>query len=461
MKTRAITLYLLLALLGWAPLAAQQFPSDAEVQAMLQDRIDSGGAVGIAVGLLEADGTVRTFVAGSAGEGAAPLTSSTLFEIGSITKVFTGTLLADMVRRGEVRLDDPVQKYLPDGVSMPKRGGSQITLEDLATHRSGLPRLPTNLAPADPSNPYADYTAEMMYDFLSVYELPRDIGSESEYSNLGVGLLGHVLATHLGMTYEEAVRERILEPLGMDMTGIRLTPPMESAMADGHDPGGSVVPLWDVTTLAGAGGLRSSVDDMLRFLGANVGEPGTDLERAMRDAQAVREPMTGPMSIGLNWITRDTGGQRTVWHNGGTAGFRTFAGLDPDAEVAAVVLTNSGIGADDIGFHLLNPALPLAPPPVAGFADRESVDVDRMVLERYVGEYRVAPQVIATFTLNEDGLVTQLTGQPAFPVYAASETTFFLRVVEAEMEFVVDPSGEVAAVVIRQGGQTLEAPRIR
>lgn len=134
-------------------------------------------------------------------------------------------------------------------------------------------------------------------------------------------------------------------------------------MAKGHDPGGSVVPLWDVTTLAGAGGLRSNVQDMLRVLSANVGEPTTDLERAMRDAHAVREPMTGPMSIGLNWITRDTDGQRTVWHNGGSAGFRTFAGSDPGAGVAAVVLTNSGIGADDIGFRLLNPALPLAPPP--------------------------------------------------------------------------------------------------
>jgi CubicO group peptidase (beta-lactamase class C family) len=362
----ALAAAVLAASLPAAPLAAQHFPTDAEIQTLLDARVEAGGAVGVAVGLIEADGTVRTFHAGSAGEGTRPLDSSTVFEIGSISKVFTGTLLADMARRGEVALDDPVQDYLPDGVTIPSRGGVQITLQDLSTHRSGLPRLPLNLRPADLSNPYADYTPKMMYDFLSGYELRRDVDAQFEYSNLGTGLLGFVLARHLGMDYETLLRSRILGPLGMDASGIALTPGMEAAMARGHNPAGAIVPLWDLPTLAGAGAIRSTIDDMVRFLDANLGEPTTELERAMRAAHEPRADATGGQRIGLNWLTRTDGQSRVVWHNGGTAGFRTFAGFDPDAGVGAVVLTNSGIGADDIGFHLLNPAIPLAQPGEGG-----------------------------------------------------------------------------------------------
>lgn len=460
-RAPSLLVVVLVLALSALPLSAQHFPSDGEIQSMLDARVEAGGAVGIALGLLEPDGSVRTFSSGSAGAGRPTLGPTTLFEIGSISKVFTGTLLADMARRGEVDIEDPVQTYLPDGVTMPVRAGREIRLVDLATHRSALPRLPGNMAPADPSNPYADYTTEMMYAFLSGYELPRDIGAEAEYSNLGVGLLGHVLALRLGMTWEEAVRERILDPLGMDGTGVRLTPEMEARMAAGHDPAAEPVPLWDVGVLAGAGALRSDVEDMLRFLEANVGAPSTELERAMRDAHQPREPMGGSAEIGLNWITRTTDGRRIVWHNGGTAGFRTFAGFDPDSEAAVVVLTNSGIGADDLGFHLLDPEIPLAPPQLPGYAGREAVEVDPAILERYVGDYQLRPGLVATFEVVDGQFRTQLTGQPSLPLYAASETVFFLRAVEAEIEFDVDESGTVTGMTLRQGGQTIPAPKIR
>ena len=440
---------------------AQSFPSDAEVQALLQARVDAGGAVGIAVGLLEADGTTRTFTAGSAGMDVAPLSATTLFEIGSITKVFTGILLADMARRGEVALDAPVQDYLPAGVTMPTGAGEPITLEDLATHRSGLPRLPNNMAPADMGDPYVDYDEERLYAFLSSYTLPREVGAQVEYSNLGAGLLGHVLALRLGTTYEDAVKERILDPLGMAHSGITLTPAMAEAMARGHDPGGDEVPFWNVGTLAGAGGLRSDVADMLRFLAAQVGEPRSDLEAAMREAHRPRVAMGPGMEVGLHWITRTVGDGRIVWHNGGTGGFRTFAGFDPEAGTGVVVLTNSALGADDIGFHLLKPELPLAPPPVPAFATREEVAVDLGVLERYVGEYRLGPGLVATFTMRDGRLRTQLTGQPSFAVHAASDTVFFLRAVEAEIEFQFDESGAVTGMLLRQNGREVEAQRVR
>ena len=163
------------------------------------------------------------------------LGGNTVFEIGSITKTFSTALLADMVARGEVKLDDPVAKYLPSTVKVPGRGRKQITLYDLATHASELPRLPANLHPADMSNPYADYTVDQMYQSVSAYELERDIGAEYEYSNLGSGLLGHALARRLGKTWEEAVTERILEPLGMTDTRITLTADMRRRLAIGHN----------------------------------------------------------------------------------------------------------------------------------------------------------------------------------------------------------------------------------
>ena len=199
-------------------------PTDPEIRQILVDRIDKDRqSVGIVIGVIEPAGR-RVVAYGNLDEGdKRPLDGDTIFEIGSVTKVFTSLLLADMVQRGEVALTDPVARYLPSQVKMPERGGRQITLQDLATHTSGLPRLPSNLNPKDPANPYADYSVDQLYQFLSGYQLTRDIGSQSEYSNLGGGLLGHVLARRAGMDYEALVKSRICEPLGMKSTGITLT----------------------------------------------------------------------------------------------------------------------------------------------------------------------------------------------------------------------------------------------
>ena len=221
------------------------------------------------------------------------------------------------------------------------------------------------------------------------------------------------------------------------------------------------VPLWDVGTLAGAGGLRSDLDDMLRFMQASLGPATSDVERSLRAAHEVRADMAQGMEIGLHWLTQTTDGQRTVWHNGGTAGFRTFAGFDPDRDVAVVVLTNSALGADDIGFHLLNPERPLNPPPVPAFALREAIEISDAVLDRYVGRYRLGPQLVATFERGDGFLTSQLTGQPPVRAYPATETRFFLRAVEAEIDFEFDDVGEVVAMVLNQSGRTLRGERIR
>lgn len=260
------------------------------------------------------------------------------------------------------------------GMVVPQRGGRQITLQDLSAQRSGLPRMPTNFKPADMNNPYADYTVEQMYAFLSGYELTRDIGSQYEYSNLGVGLLGHALALRARTSYEALVTERILKPLGMTHTGITLTPWMKAHLAQGHNAAGAVVPNWDLPTLAGAGALRSTMNDMLRFARANLEGNAGRLQKVMQQTHQPRGPTTTPnLSVALGWHIRRMNEHDIVWHNGGTAGYRTWLGFDASRRIAAVVLTNSGQSADDIGYTLMTTAgraQPLAEPNFNDFRDR-------------------------------------------------------------------------------------------
>jgi CubicO group peptidase (beta-lactamase class C family) len=346
----------------FATAATQQLAGDAEIRNVLALRVASGRNPAIVVGIYE-NGKTRTIAMGASGSPDHPLDGNTVFEIGSITKVFTSTLLADMVARKLVAYDDSVGKYLPSSVRVPSRNGRAITLVDLATQHSGLPRMPDNLTPADPENPYADYTPAQMYDFLSRYELPRDPGQTFEYSNLGVGLLGHALAGRAGTTYEALVADRILDPLGMRDTRITLTPEMRARLAKAYDAKGFPTKNWDLPTLAGAGALRSTANDMLRFAAAALGAPGTPaaVAAALAEAERPRRELPGgtKAQIGLNWFTTSAGPVEIVWHNGGTGGYRTFLGLDKAHGRAVVVLATAN-PADDIGRHVLDPSLPLS-----------------------------------------------------------------------------------------------------
>lgn len=437
------------------PVVSQSFPDTAQIRSILEERIEDGRGVGFVVGLLDPDGTRRVVAAGSAGRDRPPLDENTLFEIGSITKTFTGVLLAEMDRRGEVEMDAPVSSYLPEGTRIPSRAGREITLADLATHRSSLPRLPGNLVPADVSNPYAAYSVEQMFDFLASYELPRDIGSQAEYSNLGVGLLGHVLGLVDGGGYEAALRERVLAPLGLEDTAIGLDGGRANRIARGHDATGDEVPLWDLPALAGAGALRSDVEDMLQWAAAHLDVEGDGLPRSLRVAQEPRAEISAGQGseteIGLGWMMSRAAGRRFVWHTGATGGFYSFVGFEPDSGRAVVLLANAQHPVDDIARHLLDPSNPLVRPQ----GDRTAVEVDRETLAGYVGEYQVAPTFSITVTLDEGTLLAQATGQAAFPIFPEGEDRFFYRVVDAQITFQRDDDGRVTGLVLHQNGQNI------
>jgi serine-type D-Ala-D-Ala carboxypeptidase/endopeptidase len=453
----------LATLLGAAtPALAQSFPSDSAVLAIIRQRVEEKRSVGIVVGLVEADGRTRVIAFGDPGPGKLPLDANTVFEIGSISKVFTSTLLAQLVLEGKVALDDPVQKFLPAGVTVPTRNGKVITLGNLAMQNSGLPRLPTNFKPADVSNPYADYTVQQMYDFLSGYTLPRDPGEQFEYSNLGVGLLGHALALSQGKSYEQLQRERIWLPLGMTHTAITLTPWMTEHLALGHDPEGEVTPNWDLPTLAGAGAIRSTTTDMLAFLAANVHPDRGPLGKAMALAQQERgDAGAATVKIGLNWILQHLGADTLIWHNGGTGGYRSFAGFVPSRKMGVVVLTNSGgAGADDIGMHLLVPRMPLAPKP-APPKERSAIALTAEQLAPYVGTYQLAPEFAIEITLKDGALFGQATGQGAFQLWPETASDFFIREVDAQIRFLRNAEGIVTSMVLHQGGQDVPGKKVK
>jgi D-alanyl-D-alanine-carboxypeptidase/D-alanyl-D-alanine-endopeptidase len=355
MKRSLILLLSAISIVMNDAMAQSSFPapvaSDEEIRRILAERIESKQSVGIVVGVIEPQGR-RIVACGSLAKGdQRPFNGETIFEIGSMSKVFTSLLLADMVQRGEVALNDPASKYLPSSVKMPERGGKKITLQDLAMHISGLPRLPSNLNPKDPNNPYADYSVGQLCQFLSSYQLTRDIGVQYEYSNLGGGLLGHILGLRGNKGYEKLVQSRICEPLGMKSTAITLSPEMKARLATGHNASMEPVPYWDLPTLAGAGALRSNANDMLNFLAANLGYMKSPLTPAMAAMLKETHPTGDPgMSIALGWHILSHEGNELVWHNGGTGGFRTYMGYNSKSRVGVVVLYNAFnmTGVDDI-----------------------------------------------------------------------------------------------------------------
>ncbi len=340
--------------------------SDAEIGKILKDHVGPENlGIGIVVGVIDAKGRRVISYGGPAKEGGRPLNGDTVFEIGSVTKVFTSLVLMDMVQKSEVSVTDPVSKYLPAEVKVPERNGKKITLQDLATQSSGLPvGEPSN---ADRSNLYAGYSKEQFYEFLSGYQLTRDPGSLFEYSNIGVSLLGHALSLRDGKDYDAMVRARVLAPLGMNDTGVTLSPEMKARLAPGHGINRDSVPNLDFSireVMAGGGGLKSSANDLLTFLAANLGYTKTSLAPAMAAEISIRRstaPSLPGMEIAYTWIIQTKYGSSIIWHNGSSPGYRAYIGFDPKSRAGVVVLSNCYWRSlpDDIGRHLLNTSYPL------------------------------------------------------------------------------------------------------
>jgi len=429
---------------------AQDPAVEARIRPLLQERIEAEQTVGIVVGFIN-DKVITVVALGeTAAENGRAVDGDTIFELGSITKAYTGTLLADMANRGELKLDETLRTLLAHQKT-PERNGKFISLQMLSQHTSGLPRLPDNFAPVDSRNPYADYSEKLMYDFLKNYKLPRDPGEKCEYSNYGAGLLGQLLATRAKKTYEELLRERLLEPLKMNATYVNLPAELKSRFADGHDDLLRPAMHWDIPTLAAAGALRSSVNDQLKWLSACLGDGPPRVVEAIKAAAIPRVSAGVPnMDVALGWHVLKAKNGEIVWHNGGTGGFRTYLGFVPSRKVGVVVLSNAANSVDDLGMHLLDRSLNLVP-------QKAAVKVPAKTLDGYVGEYPLAPGFVITITREGGNLAGQATGQPKFAMRATSPTTFTVKEVDAEVSF-AEADG-ATELTLKQSGQTLRGKR--
>ncbi|MEA2884455.1 MAG: serine-type D-Ala-D-Ala carboxypeptidase/endopeptidase [Bradyrhizobium sp.] len=431
------------------------FLPDDEIRNILRDRIEGARqSVGIVACSFDSGGQ-KTLTSGRSGAANGRLLDGdTVFEIGSISKVFTALLLAEMVTRGEITLDDPVAKYLPGSVKMPERNGKPITFLDLATYRSGLPRLPDGIPNAG-DNPYASYTAEQLYAFLSGHTLKFDPGRHYEYSNLGFGLLGHVLALRADIAYEDLVVSRICTPMGLSDTRISLTASMRERLAQGHLSNLRTASNWDFQVLAGAGALRSTANDLVKFMKATcLPGAGAPLQQAIELSLKIRRPTAASnVKTGLGWFFLNSTGDEIVYKEGMTGGYASFAGFSKTQRSGAVVLSNAANALNDIGFHLSNPANQIAQYP-------PEVPVDAAVLAAYEGTYQMAPGFALVIRTEDGRLFVRATGQNEYELFPESENRFFMRLVDAQGTFLRNKDGAVDRLLWHQNGKYRYCPRV-
>jgi CubicO group peptidase (beta-lactamase class C family) len=310
---------------------------------------------GASIGVVE-HGVGEVFAFGAA-------RTESIFEIGSISKTFTGLILAQMIAQGKVKLDEPVRELLPPG-TVAKPDGAEITLLDLVTQHSGLPRMPDNFKPKDGDNPYAEYRAANLYAFIAKHGVAKPADAPYLYSNLGFGLLGQALADRAGVGYPELLRQEVTDPLGLQDTTIALSPQQQSRFIAGHDAAHRPAHAWDLVAMAGAGAIRSTAGDMLTYIGANLhpesvkdapGADGRTLTAALIASHELREDAFAGQRIAFAWHYEPETGN--YWHNGATGGYSSYAFFNPKGDYAAVVLLNTSVGedgsfADRLGKHI-------------------------------------------------------------------------------------------------------------
>ncbi len=303
---------------------------------------------GVVVGVVQ-HGVRRVFAYG-------PVQKDSIFEIGSITKTFTGLVLAQLAVQGKVRIEDPVRTLLPAGV-VTKPDGAEITLLDLTTQHSGISSNPDNLHPADPANPFADYGSQDLYAFLRKRGVAHSPDTAYGYSNTGVKLLAQALSVRAGLSYPELLRQQITGPLGMTDTQVAVDPSKKARIVQGHNAEHQPVPAWTFSDLPGAGGIHSTAEDMLAYLDAQLhperlhaAGDGASLPEAIPMTHVIRNIANPGMHIAMNWFQADADGN--YQHGGRTGGFIAYAVFNPTRDFGVIVLSNTAGSQESFAVRL-------------------------------------------------------------------------------------------------------------
>ena len=451
--------------------AAEDFTN--AIRAFLQQRVEvEKRDAAIVVGIVDEHGS-SIVSCGKLDNGTdQEVNGDTLFEIGSITKTFTGLLLQDMIERGEMNLDDPVAKYLPEPVKMPIRNGKAITLFQLVIHTSGLPDNPSNLDPKSPDQPWADYTADQLYAFLSGYKLMNDPGTRYKYSNIGASLLGHVIALKAGTNYESLVVDRICLPLKMNDTRITLTPELKTRFATGHYQFGDAVQGGKCSPILFAqGALRSTANDLLKYMSANLGLTTSSLTPLLEKAHEVHAQSGIPtQNIGSWFVDSDPRGRKFVLHGGDTSGYSAFAGFNENRRCGVVVLCSSAERDDvgSLGVLLLESEWQSDKRP-------KETKIGSSICDSYVGLYQRSPHSASApgIGIRREGnsIFAMATGPRSWPMRALlptitgellpeSETRLFGRLSGIPITFSRDNTGKVTSLTVQLGGEAFSYEKI-
>jgi D-alanyl-D-alanine-carboxypeptidase/D-alanyl-D-alanine-endopeptidase len=436
-----VALLLLTAATG-AP--RESFPSDREIRTILAERAGpEENGVSLVVGLIGPGG--RRVVSYGKVDG------NTLFEIGSVGKVFTALLLADMAVHDEVALGDPVAKYLPAGVTIPSRNGTAMTLADLATHTSGLPFMPDDGA----------VTPALIYRYLAHYQGPPSGSPGWAYSNLGYWLLGEALSASGGQDFETLLRERILRPLRLKSTAFALSPALQARLAPGHDaslqpvPPVSSMPRFAMMAAAGVK-MVSTANDLLSFLAVALGDERSSLSPAMAAMLEMRRPTSTAEHLSdqaLGWRILGDRDHPLIFHDGGTFGYSSAVAWDPKQRVGVVVLSNQVGDVGDIARHLLRPDIPLTK---TTHVKHTEIVLDAATLDSYAGRYETKGEGVFIIARDGDALTIQSPsdwGLPAQHLRAESRHDFFVSELPMRVTFQTGSSGVSGMVIYPPRGQ--------
>ncbi len=453
MTTEAMTLVAAAAFAIAAGAAHAHATTDAELQSIVDQRLagDRTGAC-MAVAVVDKDRVARSFRCADAKD-AARIGPESAFEIGSVSKTMTATLLADLVVQGKASLDAPLADYLPEGTAVPDFEGKPILLRHVVTHTSGLPALPPEIAITNAADPYAGITAEALLASLGRVTLVEAPGTGFAYSNFASMLLSYAVARRAGTDLETLLREKLFVPLGMEHAYVNAMPRGVRA-AVGHTPNTRPTPAWTFATdLAGVGGVRATLDDMVRYVQGNLEPSGTPLQAAITLAH---QPLNAQPPMAMNWMLMPVAGRTVLVHEGGTGGFSSFVSVDKARQRGVVILSDTtwnSIGSlGSLGLHLVDASLPLGKP-------RRLAAPPQALLDGLAGDYQLQGAMKVSLRHRDGTLFIHPAGQAELELAYDDAGDFFPAVVDAVLRPQKKASGEYAFTWM-QGGGAIPATRL-
>ncbi len=418
-----------------------------KVQQLIRQKVEDGEFASVVIGIT--DGQRHQF-AGFSAKGQAVPDKNSIYEIGSLTKTMTALILAKQIHQGRIPAAQSVAELAPECMP-PATSGLHISWLDLATHTSGLPRLPENLQPKNMANPYADYTQKHLNTYLNTIKILPEKGKYA-YSNLGYGMLGCALAAVSGKPFEQLIHDEISKPFGMPSTGIQLSADLQKRLQGGHDASGKPVSGWDFDAMAAAGAVHSDTTDMLRYLEVLMAAASSDQPSAEKLVQTAQRDTTMPKTrIALGWHLSNMHGRELVWHNGMTGGYASFAGFSADGKLGVIVLTNTARSPESLGIAALFPQQ---------IPERKAMRLSAEALQQYTGRYALTPAFIISVVPRNNSLTIQATGQPAFRAAVIAEDSFEIAEVGAVITFQRDANGVISQLTLQQNGQRIPGKKL-